>query len=106
MSNIKYVSEKDFEQIVLKSDKPVVVDFWATWCGPCKAIAPILDEISNEREDVIIAKLDVDENPQIASKYRIRGIPTMNLFHKGEVIASKVGAVNKSAIMSWIDSNI
>lgn len=106
MSNIKYVSEQDFEQVVLKSEKPVLVDFWATWCGPCKAIAPILDQIATERDDIVIAKVDVDENPQIATKYRIRGIPTMNLFHKGEVIASKVGAANKSAIVSWVDSNI
>ena len=106
MSNIKYISEQDFEQVVLKSEKPVLVDFWATWCGPCKAIAPILDQISTERDDIVIAKVDVDENPQIATKYRIRGIPTMNLFQKGEVISSKVGAANKSAIVGWIDSNI
>lgn len=105
MSNVIHVTEADFEQVVLKSEKPVIVDFWATWCGPCKMIAPILDTLSEERKDILIVKVDVDENKELAKKYGIRSIPTMNLFIKGQLESSKVGAVTKSSLQSWIDMN-
>ena len=106
MSNVIHVSKEDFEEKVLKSEKPVLVDFWATWCCPCKMIAPVLDEISKERQDIIIAKLDVDENQEISPRFGVRGIPTMCIFQNGEVEAIKVGATTKSALSAWIDSNI
>ena len=106
MSNVQHVTKENFSEVVLKSEKPVLVDFWATWCGPCKAIAPILDEVSVERTDINIVKIDVDKQQEIASKYGIRSIPTMVLFSKGQPEASKVGAVSKVALISFLDSNI
>lgn len=106
MSNVIHVSVADFEEKVLKSTKPVIVDFWAEWCGPCKAIAPILDEVSVEKENVIIAKVDVDKNQELAQKYGIRGIPTMKLFKNGKEEASKVGMVTKQGLNAWLDTNL
>lgn len=108
MSNNKIVhaTTSTFEQDVLKSDKPVLVDFWATWCGPCKMLAPILDELSNEREDIKIVKVDVDANQELAMKYGIRSIPTMYVFNAGAIEATKMGASSKAALSSWIDSVI
>ncbi|MCI4665327.1 MAG: thioredoxin TrxA [Neomegalonema sp.] len=100
------ISDASFEDDVLKSDKPVVVDFWAEWCGPCRTIAPALEEIATEmKEDVTIAKLNIDENPNAPSKYGVRGIPTLMLFKNGEVVATQVGAANKSKLADWISSN-
>jgi thioredoxin 1 len=105
--DILHVTDDSFEQEVLKSEQPVLVDYWAEWCGPCKMIAPILDEIAGEYADRIkIAKLNIDENPGTPPKYGIRGIPTLMLFKGGNVEATKVGAVSKSQLTAFIDSNI
>ena len=104
---IKTKQNENFDQEVLKSAKPIVVDFWAEWCGPCKQIGPSLEEISNEMaEQVIIAKHNIDNEPNTPTKYGIRGIPTMLLFNGGELKATKVGATTKSNIVSWIKENI
>ncbi len=104
---IVYLTDDTFEDEVLKSDVPVLVDYWAEWCGPCKMIAPILDEIAEEYEGrVKIAKLNIDENPETPPKYGIRGIPTLMLFKDGNVEATKVGAVSKSQLVAFIDSNL
>lgn len=104
---ITHVTDATFEQDVLKSTAPVLVDYWADWCGPCKMIAPILDEIAIEYAGrVKIAKLNIDENPTTPPKYGIRGIPTLMLFKNGNVEATKVGAVSKSQLTAFLDSNI
>ena len=101
------VRDESFENDVLKSEKPIVVDFWAEWCGPCKQIGPTLEEISEEMSsDVIIAKHNIDNEPNTPTKYGIRGIPTMLLFKSGELKATKVGASTKSNIVEWIKENI
>ena len=106
-SHIVYVSDASFEEEVLKASGPVLVDYWAEWCGPCKMIAPILDEIATEYTGKIkVAKLNIDENPQTPPRYGIRGIPTLMLFKGGNVEATKVGAVSKSQLTAFIDSNI
>ena len=105
--NIVHLSDDSFEDEVINTDGPVLVDYWADWCGPCKMIAPILDEIASEYKDKIkIAKLNIDENPATPPKYGIRGIPTLMLFKGGNVEATKVGAVSKSQLTAFIDSNI
>ncbi|MFP3889068.1 thioredoxin TrxA [Ralstonia sp. UBA689] len=104
---IKYVSDASFEADVLKSDKPVLVDFWAEWCGPCKMIAPILDEVSKDYGDKVqIAKINVDENQGVPAKFGIRGIPTLILFKNGAVAAQKVGALSKSQLTAFLDSHL
>tara|TARA_B100001027_G_scaffold144065_1_gene100456 strand:- start:33 stop:350 length:318 start_codon:yes stop_codon:yes gene_type:complete len=105
MSTIN-ITDKNFESEVIKSEKPVVVDFWAEWCGPCKQIGPILEEISDEMSEVVIAKHNIDTEPNTPTKYGVRGIPTMLLFSKGELKATKVGATTKSNIVAWIKENI
>ena len=105
--HIVHTTDATFSQDVLKSDKPVLLDFWAEWCGPCKMIAPILDEIASEYQDRIkIAKLNIDENPQTPPKFGIRGIPTLILFKNGTVEAQKVGAVSKSQLAAFLESNL
>ncbi|MBV6417541.1 MAG: Thioredoxin 1 [Steroidobacteraceae bacterium] len=109
MSNphIVHTSDSTFAQDVLKSEKPVLLDFWAEWCGPCKMISPILDELAAEYKDKVrIAKLNIDENPQTPPKFGIRGIPTLILFKNGAVEAQKVGAVSKSQLAAFLDSNL
>ena len=105
--NIIHVSDDSFEQEVLQSEKPVLIDYWAEWCGPCKMIAPVLDEVASEYADRIrVAKLNIDENPATPPKYGIRGIPTLMLFKNGEVEATKVGAVSKAHLTAFLDENI
>lgn len=99
MSSAKDVTDDTFEAEVLKSDKPVLVDFWATWCGPCRAVSPILDQIAEEHSDKIrFVKVDVDANPQLAMKYQITSIPAMKVYKGGEVVKSFVGAMPKPAL--------
>jgi thioredoxin 1 len=101
----KAVTDLSFKADVIDSDKPVLVDFWAEWCGPCKMIGPALEEISEELADkVTIAKINIDENPEAPGQYGVRGIPTMILFKNGEAAATKVGAAPKSALKGWIES--
>ena len=105
--SIVHLSDSSFEEDVINSSLPVLVDYWAEWCGPCKAIGPLLEEISNEYGDkVVIAKLNIDDNKDIPAKYSIRGIPTLMLFKEGEVEATKVGMLNKTQLMAFIDQNI
>ncbi|MFA7094976.1 MAG: thioredoxin TrxA [Gammaproteobacteria bacterium] len=108
MSNrIIHVTDETFEEDVLKAGEPVLVDYWADWCGPCKMIAPILDEIAEEYSGRLkVAKLNIDENPNTPPKYGIRGIPTLMLFKNGNVEATKVGALSKSQLASFLDSNL
>ncbi len=107
MSEIKYVSDASFETDVLKSTGPVLVDYWAEWCGPCRMIAPILDEVATELKGrLTVAKLNVDENQAVPGKYGIRGIPTLMLFKDGAVVGTKVGALSKSQLTAFINDNI
>lgn len=105
--NVSHVSDDTFETEVLQAAEPVLVDYWAEWCGPCKMIAPIIDEISGEYGDRLkVVKLNIDENPKTPPKYSIRGIPTLMLFKNGNVEATKVGALSKSQLTAFIDSNL
>jgi thioredoxin 1 len=104
---IKHVSDATFESDVLKSGKPVLVDYWAEWCGPCKMIAPILDEVAGTYGDKLqVAKMNVDENREIPAKFGIRGIPTLMLFKDGELAATKVGAMSKAQLTAFLDQQL
>jgi len=104
---IKHVSDASFDSDVLKTSGPVLVDYWAEWCGPCKMIAPILDDLSSEYKGKLqIAKMNVDENSETPAKFGIRGIPTLMLFKDGAVVATKVGALSKSQLAAFIDSHL
>ncbi len=94
------VSDESFTADVLQSEKPVIVDFWAEWCGPCRMVAPILEEIASENDSIVIAKLNVDENPQISASYGITSIPTLNVYMGGEVVKSIIGAKPKAALLA------
>ncbi|MFG1300550.1 thioredoxin [Xanthobacter sp. V3C-3] len=105
--SVEKVSDQNFEQDVLQSSAPVIVDFWAEWCGPCRMVAPILEEVSGELgEKVRIVKLNVDENPQTASKYGIMSIPTLLLFKDGKIASRQVGAAPKAKLVQWINGSI
>jgi thioredoxin 1 len=105
--DILKLSDAGFESQVLKAEGPVLVDYWAEWCGPCKQIAPILDDIAKEYKGrLTVAKLNIDENPGTPQRYGVRGIPTLMLFKNGEVDATKVGAQSKSQLTAWIDANL
>lgn len=106
-ADIINVTDANFEQEVLKAEGPVLVDYWAAWCGPCKMIAPILEDISKEYGDKLkIAKLNIDENPDTPRKYGVRGIPTLTVFKNGNVEATKVGALSKSQLTAFLDSTL
>jgi thioredoxin 1 len=100
MGATKTVTDASFTDDVLMSDKPVIVDFWAEWCGPCKMVAPILEEIASENDGIVIAKLNVDENPQTAASYGITSIPTMNIYKGGQIVKTIIGAKPKAALLA------
>ena len=105
--NILHISDESFETEVLQSEKPVLIDYRAEWCGPCKMIAPVLDEIATEYSDRLkVVKLNIDDNPQTPPKYGIRGIPTLMVFKAGQVEATKVGAVSKAQLTAFLDDNL
>ena len=104
---IKHTTDASFDSDVLQADKPVLVDYWAEWCGPCKMIAPILDEVSKDYDGKLrVAKMNVDENRDVPAKYGIRGIPTLMLFKDGQLAATKVGALSKAQLTAFIDSHL
>ena len=105
--HIVHISDESFEEEVLQSERPVLIDYWAEWCGPCKMIAPVLDEIATEYSDRLkVVKLNIDDNPQTPPKYGIRGIPTLMVFKNGQVEATKVGAVSKVQLTAFLDENL
>ena len=105
--HIVHISDESFEEEVLQSEQPVLIDYWAEWCGPCKMIAPVLDEIATEYSDRLkVVKLNIDDNPQTPPKYGIRGIPTLMVFKNGQVEATKVGAVSKAQLTAFLDVSL
>ncbi|WP_413207074.1 thioredoxin TrxA [Rhodospirillum sp. A1_3_36] len=104
---MKQVSDASFDEDVLKADGAVLVDFWAEWCGPCRQIAPILEELSTSlAEKVTVAKINIDENPQTPSKYGVRGIPTLMIFKNGQVAATKIGALPRTKLIEWVEGSV
>lgn len=106
-ANIKTITDSSFEQDVLNSGKPVLVDFWAEWCGPCRALTPILEEVAaNHSDNIVFAKINIDENPHTPSKYGVMSIPTLILFKNGQVEAVKMGLLSKSQLSAFVESNV
>ncbi|WP_204319062.1 thioredoxin TrxA [Pelistega ratti] len=104
---IKHATADSFDADVLQADKPVLVDYWAPWCGPCKMIAPILDDVSKEYTDKVqVVKVDVEQFPEVAARFGIRGIPTLMIFNNGQSVATKVGAVDRAGLVNFIEANI
>ena len=107
VEHIVHISDESFEEEVLQSKRPVLIDYWAEWCGPCKMIAPVLDEIATEYSDRLkVVKLNIDDNPQTPPKYGIRGIPTLMVFKNGQVEATKVGSVSKAQLTAFLDDSL
>ena len=107
VEHIVHISDESFEEEVLQSERPVLIDYWAEWCGPCKTIAPVLDEIATEYSDRLkVVKLNIDDNPQTPPKYGIRGIPTLMVFKNGQVEATKVGSVSKAQLTAFLDDSL
>jgi thioredoxin 1 len=107
VEHIVHISDESFEEEVLQSEQPVLIDYWAEWCGPCKMIAPVLEEIATEYSDRLkVVKLNIDDNPQTPPKYGIRGIPTLMVFKNGQVEATKVGAVSKAQLTAFLDASL
>ena len=107
VEHIVHISDESFEEEVLQSERPVLIDYWAEWCGPCKMIAPVLDEIATEYSDRLkVVKLNIDDNPQTPPKYGIRGIPTLMVFKNGQVEATKVGSVSKAQLTAFLDDSL
>lgn len=102
----KAATDDTFQSVVLESSKPVLVDFWAEWCGPCKQLGPTLDAVASERSDIEVVKVNIDENPTSPAQYGVRSIPTMILFKDGKPHATKVGAVPKSTLVDWLDKSL
>lgn len=106
MSKAEAVTDSSFEADVLKSDKPVLVDFWAEWCGPCRQLGPVIDEIAGEMGNIKVVKVNIDENPEVPTKYGVRGIPTLMVFKEGELADTKVGAMPKSQVEEWLKATV
>tara|TARA_Y100001954_G_scaffold203894_1_gene224908 strand:+ start:284 stop:604 length:321 start_codon:yes stop_codon:yes gene_type:complete len=105
--SILNIDDKNFKEKVLEADKPVLCDFWAEWCGPCKQISPILSELAEEyKEKILVAKVNIDENPEVPSNYGIMSIPTLILFKNGKSVCSQIGLVEKSSLAKWLDENL
>lgn len=102
--SIHNVTDNNFETEVLKANEPVIVDFWAEWCGPCKALSPLIDELAGEKDNLKVVKVNIDEAPEAPTKYGVRGIPTVMVFKDGEVVDTRVGGMSKQQLSDWVDS--